>query len=60
MGKPARSITSGDVVQIPSNTVHWHGAAKNTSFTHLAITNSRDGGLKWLQPVTEEEYNSIK
>lgn len=58
--KPARSISKGDVVIIPSNTAHWHGAAKNSSLTHLAITNSKDGGVKWLQPVTDEEYNSIK
>lgn len=59
-GKSARSITKGDVVQIPSNTVHWHGAAKDSSMAHLAITNSKDGGVKWLQAVTEEEYNNLK
>jgi len=59
-GKPARSISKGDVIVIPSNTIHWHGAAKDSPLTHLAITNSRDGGVKWLQPVTDEEYSSIK
>lgn len=58
-GKPARSIKKGDVVVIPSNTEHWHGATKDGSLTHLAITNSKDGGVKWLQPVSDEEYNSI-
>lgn len=57
-GKPARPISKGDVVVIPSNTEHWHGAAKDSSLTHLAITNSKDGGVKWLQPVTDEEYNN--
>jgi fermentation-respiration switch protein FrsA (DUF1100 family)/quercetin dioxygenase-like cupin family protein/alkylhydroperoxidase/carboxymuconolactone decarboxylase family protein YurZ len=57
-GKPARSIRKGDVVLIPSNTVHWHGATNDSSLTHLAITNSKDGGVKWLQPVTGEEYNN--
>lgn len=59
-GKPARSISKGDVVEIPANTEHWHGAAKDSSFNHLAITNRKDGGVNWLQPVTTEEYNSLK
>ena len=56
-GKSARSITKGDVVVVPSNTEHWHGAAKDNTLTHLAITNSKDGGVKWLQPVADKEYN---
>ncbi|HEX5154366.1 MAG TPA: carboxymuconolactone decarboxylase family protein [Parafilimonas sp.] len=59
-GKPARAITKGDVVVIPSNTEHWHGASKNSSLTHLAITNAKDGGVKWLQAVSEEEYNTVQ
>lgn len=58
-GQPARSINAGDVVTISSNVKHWHGAAKDSSLTHLAITNSKDGGVKWLEPVTDQEYNSI-
>lgn len=58
-GKPARSITKGDVVEIPANTEHWHGAAKDSSLTHIAITNRKDGGVKWLQAVTDSAYNSI-
>ena len=58
-GKSARSISKGDVVVIPSNTEHWHGAAKNSSLTHIAITNAKDGGVKWLKPVTDEEYNAV-
>jgi quercetin dioxygenase-like cupin family protein len=58
-GKPAQAINKGDVVVIPSNTEHWHGASKDNSLTHLAITNSKDGGVKWLQPVTDEEYNEV-
>jgi len=59
-GQPARAITKGDVIQIPANTEHWHGAAKESSMTHLAITNRKDGGVKWLQPVTNDEYNSVQ
>ena len=58
-GLPARSINAGDVVMISSNVEHWHGAAKDSSLTHVAITNSKNGGVKWWQPVTNEEYNSI-
>ena len=59
-GKPARSLHKGDVVLIPANTIHWHGAANNNGLTHIAITNLKDGGVKWLQAVSEEEYNNVK
>jgi 4-carboxymuconolactone decarboxylase len=59
-GKQARPINKGDVIVIPSNVEHWHGAAKDTSLTHLAITNSsKEGAVKWLERVTDEEYNSV-
>ena len=60
-GKAARLIRKGDVIVIPSNVEHWHGAAKDSSLTHLAITNNGEGGpVTWLQPVTDEVYNSIQ
>lgn len=60
-GKPARAIRKGDVVVIPSNVEHWHGAAKGNGLTHLAVTNnSKEGSVKWLEPVTDEEYNSLQ
>ncbi len=56
-GKPARLLVKGDVVVIPSNIEHWHGAAKHSSFTHIVITNNtKNGAVKWLEPVTDEEY----
>jgi len=59
-GKPARTITKGDVVVIPSHIEHWHGAAHNTGLTHIAITNiGKNGPVTWLAPVTDEEYNSL-
>ncbi|CCB86732.1 putative uncharacterized protein [Parachlamydia acanthamoebae UV-7] len=59
--KPARVLMRGDVVIIPSNVEHWHGAANDSRFTHIAITNnSAEGAVKWLEPVTDEEYNSIQ
>jgi quercetin dioxygenase-like cupin family protein len=59
-GKPARTIVKGDVVMIPSHVEHWHGAAKDSSMTHIAITNiGKQGPVNWLAPVSEEEYNNI-
>lgn len=59
-GKAARAITKCDVVVIPSNVEHWHGATKDDNLTHLAITNnSKEGPVKWLERVTEEEYINV-
>lgn len=45
----------GDIVRIPPNTRHWHGAHpdEENQMIHLAITNN---GVTWLEPVPEEEY----
>lgn len=57
-GKPALAIRKGDVVNIPENVKHWHGAAATTAMTHIAITNFKDElQVTWLEPVTEEEFN---
>ena len=59
-GQPARALAKGDVVVIPVNVVHWHGAAKDTSLTHIVITNnSAEGPVKWMEPVSDEEYNKV-
>ncbi len=59
-GNPARSLAKGDVVIIPSNVEHWHGATRDSGFTHIAVTNiTAEGAVKWLTPVTEEEYSSV-
>lgn len=55
-GKPAQLIQKGDVVQIPPDTEHWHGAAPNSGLTHIAINPNIDkGSVVWLKPVTDEE-----
>jgi quercetin dioxygenase-like cupin family protein len=60
-GEPARPLSAGDVVEIPRNVVHWHGAAPNSEFAHIAISlNQDEGGAVWTGPVTDEEYSSIK
>ncbi|WP_372652009.1 cupin domain-containing protein [Draconibacterium sp.] len=57
-GQPARLLNKGDVVEIPRNVVHWHGAAANSEFAHIAISlNSDEGGAVWIRPVTDEEYD---
>jgi len=59
-GHAARSLSKGDVVVIPVNVEHWHGAAKDSSFTHIVITNnSPEGPVKWLDRVSDEDYNKL-
>ena len=56
-GKPARLLKPGDVVEIPPNVNHWHGAAPNSNFIHLGIsTKTQDGPAEWFPAVTDEEY----
>jgi quercetin dioxygenase-like cupin family protein len=59
-GKTARLLAKGDVVVIPSNTEHWHGAAYDSPFTHIVVTNNtKHGAVEWFAPVTDEEYNLV-
>jgi quercetin dioxygenase-like cupin family protein len=59
--KPAQPIKKGDVVIIPEDTEHWHGASSISKLVHIAISNYKnDVQVTWLKPVTDEEYNSIK
>lgn len=60
LGQPARLLKKGDVVEIPRNVVHWHGAAPDSEFAHIAISlNSDEGGAVWLGPVSDEEYANL-
>ena len=60
-GKVARPLSKGDVVVIPSQIEHWHGAAADSSLTHIVITNnSAKGPVEWLARVTDEEYQGVK
>lgn len=59
-GQPARAIRKGDVINIPENVEHWHGASAKTSMTHIAITNFKDDvQVTWLQPVSDVEFNEV-
>jgi quercetin dioxygenase-like cupin family protein len=57
-GKPARLLNKGDVVAIPPDVVHWHGAAPESHFIHIGMsTKVHLGPATWSGPVTDEEYN---
>ena len=60
-GKPAQELHAGDVVNIPAEVKHWHGAAKDSWFTHIALAVPAEGASnEWLEPVTDEEYGKLK
>lgn len=57
-GKPARLLKPGDVVAIPPDIVHWHGASPESQFVHLGMsTQVHLGPAEWFGPVTDEEYD---
>lgn len=60
VGKPARELNAGDVVNIPPEVKHWHGAAPDSWFAHLAVEVPAEGVNEWLEPVTDAEYGSLK
>ncbi|SDZ76267.1 4-carboxymuconolactone decarboxylase [Arachidicoccus rhizosphaerae] len=59
-GKPARRIKKGDVMNIPENVMHWHGASASAELVHIAITNYKgDQNVVWNEPVTDQQYNEV-
>ena len=60
-GKPARALKAGDVVNIPANVKHWHGAAKDSWFQHLAVeVDGENTSNEWLEPVSDKDYSKLK
>ena len=55
-GKPAQLLNPGDVVVIHAGVKHWHGATKDSWFSHVAITK---GQSEWLEPVASSDYNAL-
>lgn len=56
-GHPIEEIRTGDVVQIPADVKHWHGASPHASMTHLGITEPRNGSaVQWMEKVSDEQY----
>ncbi len=60
-GKEAQELRKGDVVNIMPDVKHWHGAAKDSWFSHVAIeVPSKNGSNEWLEEVSDEEYDKLK
>ncbi|KKX47574.1 MULTISPECIES: (R)-mandelonitrile lyase [Sphingobacterium] len=56
-GQVAQLIKKGDIINIPEDVEHWHGASAVSGMIHIAITNYKDEeNVTWLQAVSEEEY----
>ncbi|GAA0773016.1 cupin domain-containing protein [Roseibium denhamense] len=56
-GQEKLSILPGDVIWIPPNVKHWHGAARHVSLVHLAIHEEMEGSVAdWLEPVDDQTY----
>jgi alkylhydroperoxidase/carboxymuconolactone decarboxylase family protein YurZ/quercetin dioxygenase-like cupin family protein len=59
-GKTAQSLKVGDVVTIPANVKHWHGAKANSWFSHIAVeVPGENTSNEWCEPVNDEEYNKL-
>lgn len=60
-GKEAQELHPGDVVNIPPEVKHWHGATKDSWFAHLAVEVPAEGASnEWLEVVNEEDYKKLK
>lgn len=59
-GKEPRELHPGDVVNIPAEVKHWHGAAPDSWFAHLAVEVPAEGASnEWLEPVSDEGYGKL-
>lgn len=59
-GKPPQSLNAGDVVVIPTGVKHWHGAKKDSWFSHIAVeVPGVDCKTEWCEPVSDAEYNKL-
>lgn len=60
-GKEAQCLKAGDVVTIPANVKHWHGAKKDSWFSHIAVeVPGENTSNKWCEAVSDEVYNQLK
>lgn len=60
-GKPAVSLTPGTVITIPAEVKHWHGAKKDSWFSHIAVeVPGEETGNEWCEPVDDEAYNGLE
>ena len=59
-GEPAQPILPGTVIHIPANVKHWHGAAADSWFAHLAFEiPGENTQTEWLEPVTDAQYGRL-
>lgn len=59
-GKEAVSLEAGMVITIPAEVKHWHGAKKDSWFSHIAVEcPGKDCSNEWCEPVSDEEYNKL-
>ena len=59
-GKPVQKLAPGDVVIIPANVKHWHGAQPDSWFSHIPVeVPGEETSNEWLEPVTDEIYNNL-
>ncbi len=59
--KPAQALKPGDVVYIPAGIKHWHGAKKDSWFSHIAVEcPGVNTSNEWLEPVTDEQYSALE
>ena len=60
-GKEPRELTPGDVVNIPAEVKHWHGAAPDSWFSHVAVeVPGTETKNEWSEPVSDEDYRRLK
>lgn len=60
-GKEAIEMKPGDCINIPAEVKHWHGAAPDSWFSHLAVeVPGEDTSNEWCEPVTDEVYGKLK
>ena len=59
-GKPAQSLEPGDVVVIPAEVKHWHGAKKDSWFSHIAVeVPGENSSNEWLEEVDDGHYSNL-
>lgn len=59
--KPHVSLTAGTVITIPAEVKHWHGAKKDSWFSHIAVeVPGEDTSNEWCEPVSDEEYSKLE
>ena len=57
-GGPVQEIRQGDVVRIPPNVKHWHGASPDAALSHIAVAEHLDGkAVEWMEQVADAQYN---